>query len=173
MEYLRCKCTQEKGGGMRTDRTPSEATITNKTRSAGCHFLAASQAGRLAGPVFYVCLFSDVSCLSVFSDICGCLSTCSNRTHRRRCSRSVASWLPATSPRPGWSPRPPAAGGPAGFKLGSTHCNENPIYVFLLWELRRPQSQIPHSCVYERFIDSQDRSTYFPQKNRQVDGRNK
>ncbi len=25
-----------------------------------------------------------------------------------------------------------------------------------------PQSQFPHSCVYERFIYSQDRSTYFP-----------
>ncbi len=27
-----------------------------------------------------------------------------------------------------------------------------------------PQSQFPHSCVSERFIYSQDRSTYFPRK---------
>jgi hypothetical protein len=26
----------------------------------------------------------------------------------------------------------------------------------------RPQSQLPHSCVYERLIYSHDRSTYFP-----------
>jgi hypothetical protein len=26
----------------------------------------------------------------------------------------------------------------------------------------QPQSQFPHSCVFERFIFSQDRSTYFP-----------
>jgi hypothetical protein len=25
-----------------------------------------------------------------------------------------------------------------------------------------PQSQFPHSCIYERFIYSQDLSTYFP-----------
>jgi hypothetical protein len=28
--------------------------------------------------------------------------------------------------------------------------------------IARPQSQFPHSCVCERFIYSQDRSTYFP-----------
>jgi hypothetical protein len=28
--------------------------------------------------------------------------------------------------------------------------------------IARPQSQFPHSCVCERFISSQDRSTYFP-----------
>jgi hypothetical protein len=40
------------------------------------------------------------------------------------------------------------------------HCrNENSIYVFLFWELARPQSQFPHSCVCEQFIYSQDRST--------------
>ncbi len=43
----------------------------------------------------------------------------------------------------------------------SLHCNENPIYVFLLG-IARPQSQFPYSCVCERFIYSQDRSTYFP-----------
>jgi hypothetical protein len=31
-----------------------------------------------------------------------------------------------------------------------------------LLEIVRPQSQNPHSCVYERFIYSQDRSKYFP-----------
>jgi hypothetical protein len=28
--------------------------------------------------------------------------------------------------------------------------------------IAQPQSQFPHSCVCERFIYSQDRSTYFP-----------
>ncbi len=36
-------------------------------------------------------------------------------------------------------------------------------------DIARPQSQFPHSCVFDRFIYSQDRSTYFLQKNRQVD----
>ncbi len=31
------------------------------------------------------------------------------------------------------------------------------------------ESQFPHSCVCERFIYSQDRSTYFLQQNRQID----
>jgi hypothetical protein len=31
-----------------------------------------------------------------------------------------------------------------------------------------PQSQFPHSCVCERFIYSQDRSTHFLQQNRQI-----
>ena len=34
--------------------------------------------------------------------------------------------------------------------------------------IARPQSQFPHSCVYERFIYSQDRSTYFLEQNRQT-----
>ncbi len=32
-----------------------------------------------------------------------------------------------------------------------------------------PQPQFPHSCVCERFIYSQDRSTYFLQQNGQID----
>ncbi len=36
-------------------------------------------------------------------------------------------------------------------------------------KIARPQSQFPHSCVCERFIYSQDRSTYFLQQNRQTD----
>ncbi len=35
--------------------------------------------------------------------------------------------------------------------------------------IARPQPQFPHSCVCERFIQSQDRSTYFLQQNRQTD----
>ncbi len=35
--------------------------------------------------------------------------------------------------------------------------------------IARPQSQFPHSCVCERCIYSQDRSTYFLQQNRQTD----
>ncbi len=42
------------------------------------------------------------------------------------------------------------------FSFFDTHCNENPIYVFLFW-------------VCEGFIFSQDRSTYFLQQNRQID----
>ncbi len=44
------------------------------------------------------------------------------------------------------------------------HWNENPTYG-----IARPQPQFPHSCVCERFIYSQDRSTYFLQQNRQTD----
>ncbi len=36
-------------------------------------------------------------------------------------------------------------------------------------EIARPQSQFPHSCVWERFIYFQDRSTYFLHQNRQID----
>jgi hypothetical protein len=35
--------------------------------------------------------------------------------------------------------------------------------------IARPQSQFPHSCVCERFIFSQDWSTYFLQQKRQTD----
>ncbi len=38
--------------------------------------------------------------------------------------------------------------------------------------IAQPQPQFPHSCVCERFIYSQDRSTYFLQQNRQTDGGN-
>ncbi len=43
----------------------------------------------------------------------------------------------------------------------SVHCTENLIYVFPEKELRglSPNSYIQHSCVCERFIYSQDRST--------------
>ncbi len=34
--------------------------------------------------------------------------------------------------------------------------------------IARPQPQFPHSCVCERFIYSQDRSTYYLQQNRQT-----
>ncbi len=42
------------------------------------------------------------------------------------------------------------------------------IYIPLLG-IARPQYQFPHLCVYERFIYSQDQSTYFLQQNRQTD----
>jgi hypothetical protein len=35
--------------------------------------------------------------------------------------------------------------------------------------IARPQSQFPHSCVCERIIHSQDRSTYFLKQNRHSD----
>ena len=50
------------GGKMRTDRTPYKATITNKSYK---QFPPASLAGRLAGPVFYVYVFSLVRLLEL------------------------------------------------------------------------------------------------------------
>jgi hypothetical protein len=44
-------------------------------------------------------------------------------------------------------------------KNTNTHCNENPIYVFLSGNCVGTKSQFPLSCVCERFIYSQDRST--------------
>jgi hypothetical protein len=38
--------------------------------------------------------------------------------------------------------------------------------------IARPQPQFPHSCVCERFILTQQRSSYFLQQNRQTDGGN-
>jgi hypothetical protein len=43
--------------------------------------------------------------------------------------------------------------------LSGEHCNENPIYVFPVKELH---SFSPYFHIHERFIYSQDRSTYFP-----------
>ncbi len=48
-----------------------------------------------------------------------------------------------------------------------THCKSYLCIPFL--GIARPQSQFPHSCVCERFIYSQDRSTYFLQPNWQID----
>ncbi len=45
---------------MRTNRTPSKATFTNKTRPAAAGSFSSSKEGRLAGPVFYVYVFSLV-----------------------------------------------------------------------------------------------------------------
>ncbi len=42
----------------------------------------------------------------------------------------------------------------------------------LIMRILRPQSQFPHSCVCERFIYSQDQSTYFLQQNRQINHEN-
>jgi hypothetical protein len=49
------------------------------------------------------------------------------------------------------------------------HCNKNPIYVFLFWELRglSPYFHI-HVSVSYVFIYSQDRFTYFLPQNRQI-----
>ncbi len=41
------------------------------------------------------------------------------------------------------------------------------IYSFS-WNAFLPQPQFPQSCVFERFIYSQDQSTYFLQQNRQT-----
>jgi hypothetical protein len=44
----------------------------------------------------------------------------------------------------------------------AVHYNENPIYVFPEKELRGLSPKFQVLCVCERFIYSQDRSTYFP-----------
>jgi hypothetical protein len=45
------------------------------------------------------------------------------------------------------------------------YCNENVIYVRLLWELR---GFSPNFTLCDWFIYSQDRSTYFLHQNRQI-----
>jgi hypothetical protein len=57
--------------------------------------------------------------------------------------------------------------------VSTVHCKENPIYVFLFWELHvlSPNFHI-HVSVCEQSIYSQDRSTYFLRKNRQIHRRN-
>ncbi len=50
-----------------------------------------------------------------------------------------------------------------------THCNENPIYVFLFWELRglRPNFHI-HVSVRDLYIPRIGPHAYFLQQNRQI-----
>ncbi len=58
MEYLRCKCTQALQWG-RCARTGHPLKLPSQTKLARLsHFPPASQAGRHAGPVFYVYVFS-------------------------------------------------------------------------------------------------------------------
>ncbi len=56
----------------------------------------------------------------------------------------------------------------------AAHYKENPIYVYPEKEAR-PPSQIPHSCVCERFISSLPRISphIFLQQNRQTDRGNR
>ncbi len=54
---------------------------------------------------------------------------------------------------------------------GPIHCKDtipNLKRIFSRKGIARPQSQFPHSCVFDRFICSHDRSTYFLQQNRQT-----
>ncbi len=44
----------------------------------------------------------------------------------------------------------------------TSHCNENPIYVFLFWELRGLSPNVRVHVSGERFIYFQNRFTYFP-----------
>jgi hypothetical protein len=50
------------------------------------------------------------------------------------------------------------------------HCNENPIYVFLFWELHglSPNFHIHVSLTY-LYIPRIGQHTYFLQQNRQID----
>ncbi len=55
------KCTEERGGGVRCAQTGHPLKLPSPTKLARLgHFPAANQAGRLAGPVFYVYVFSLV-----------------------------------------------------------------------------------------------------------------
>ncbi len=51
------------------------------------------------------------------------------------------------------------------------HCNEDSIYLFLFWELRRfsPNFRI-HVSVSDLYINSQDQSTYFLQQSTSIAG---
>jgi hypothetical protein len=58
-----------------------------------------------------------------------------------------------------------------GPRAMATHCRavKNSLrgtipFLGIAW----PQPQFPHSCVFEKFIYSQDQSTYFLQQNRQT-----
>ncbi len=56
------------------------------------------------------------------------------------------------------------------FTRNTIHCNENPIYVFLCWELRGLSPNFHIHVSVSDFIQSQDRSTYFPAAEyRQID----
>jgi hypothetical protein len=56
--------------------------------------------------------------------------------------------------------RPPYPSGVL-WEYGSTLQRKSHLCIPFLG-IARTQSQFPHSCVCERFIYSQDRSTYFP-----------
>jgi hypothetical protein len=59
MEYVRCKCTQAVQCFIPGKRTGNTLNLPSPTKLARLgHFPPASQAGRLAGPVFYVYVFS-------------------------------------------------------------------------------------------------------------------
>jgi hypothetical protein len=53
--------------------------------------------------------------------------------------------------------------GPGEKRMQREHCNKNPIYVFLFWELRVLIFNFHiHVNVSDLYTYSQDRSTYFP-----------
>jgi hypothetical protein len=53
--------------------------------------------------------------------------------------------------------------------LGNMHCNENPIYVFLFWELRGHSPNFHIHVSVSDFYIPRVQSTYFLQQNRQID----
>ncbi len=54
-------------------------------------------------------------------------------------------------------------GGHRVHRVHRTCCTARKIpFMYSFLGIARPQSQFPHSCVCERFIYSQNRSTYFP-----------
>jgi hypothetical protein len=55
------------------------------------------------------------------------------------------------------------------WSLECSPCTATAIpFMFPFLGIARPQPQFPHSCVCERFIYYQDRSTYFLQQKRQT-----
>ncbi len=48
------------------------------------------------------------------------------------------------------------------FRNNMNYTATNIPFMYSFLGIARPQSKSPHSCVCERFIYSQDRSTYFP-----------
>ncbi len=52
--------------------------------------------------------------------------------------------------------------------LAGVHCNGNSVYISFSGNGAASAPILTHLCVFERFIYSQDQSTYFLQQNRQT-----
>ncbi len=121
MEYLRWKCSQAVQGFNRVKcaRTGYHLKLPSPTKFARLgHYPPASQAGRLAGPVFYVYVFSLInSLLWDFVPKVNCRVTLFPLTRqalwpwriRRRppCSTYRSAWGAARRPGPSHSSGPP------------------------------------------------------------------
>jgi hypothetical protein len=89
---------------------------------------------------------------------------------RREINLYIGSFCEADFQLPRSSPCPPLPQNEAEREnklASSTLQRQFRLYIPFLG-IARPQPQFPHSCVLERFIYSQDQSTYFLQQNRQT-----